>query len=229
VVTRDLFKDFGTLTIQGISLAPMDGDGAALFDHVYLGRTIADLDRANDDAFGKTPLKEPLSVLQLGELWEDLAKPDATVAVRTLCAGRAESVPYLAKMLRAKPAAIDKAQVTRWVADLDDAAFVVREQAYKGLTALGDRAIGSLQEARIKPTSQEQRNRIDDLLKNLGVEAETLTPHQLRLLRAVRVLEWSGTPEALVALDTLSKEPPDAILLPHIQQAQGRLAKTRER
>ena len=44
VVTRDLFKDFGEFTVQGIGLLPIGG-GEALYDHIYLGRTIEDLDR----------------------------------------------------------------------------------------------------------------------------------------------------------------------------------------
>jgi hypothetical protein len=43
VVTRDLFADFGEFTLQGLALSPVDGE-YALFDHIYLGRTAADLD-----------------------------------------------------------------------------------------------------------------------------------------------------------------------------------------
>jgi hypothetical protein len=46
VVTRDLFQDFGAKTITGIGLTALDGGGEAHFDHIYLGRTIEDLDRA---------------------------------------------------------------------------------------------------------------------------------------------------------------------------------------
>ena len=38
LVTRDLFKEFGTFTITGFALSPHDGT-AALFDHMLLGRT----------------------------------------------------------------------------------------------------------------------------------------------------------------------------------------------
>jgi hypothetical protein len=44
VVTRDLFKDFGPIRINGIALSPRDGE-AGLFDHILLGRTIEDLDK----------------------------------------------------------------------------------------------------------------------------------------------------------------------------------------
>lgn len=43
VVTRDLFADFGEFTMTGVALTAIDGD-AALFDHIYLGRTPTDFD-----------------------------------------------------------------------------------------------------------------------------------------------------------------------------------------
>jgi uncharacterized protein (TIGR03067 family) len=45
VVTRDLFKDFGgAFVLHGMALTAMDGN-AAYYDHMYLGRTIEDLDK----------------------------------------------------------------------------------------------------------------------------------------------------------------------------------------
>jgi HEAT repeat protein len=44
VVTRDLYKDFGAFQVQGISLR-LIGPGEALFDHIYLGRTVEGLDK----------------------------------------------------------------------------------------------------------------------------------------------------------------------------------------
>jgi RNA polymerase sigma factor (sigma-70 family) len=48
LVTRDLFQDYGPVTINGIGLSALEGDGQAFFDHIYLGRTIADLDRTTE-------------------------------------------------------------------------------------------------------------------------------------------------------------------------------------
>jgi hypothetical protein len=45
VVTRDLFADFGAFTLTGLALSPMDGD-FALFDHIYLGRSVRDFELA---------------------------------------------------------------------------------------------------------------------------------------------------------------------------------------
>lgn len=43
VVTRDLFADFGEFTLDGLAFSAVDGQ-AALFDHIYLGRSLADFD-----------------------------------------------------------------------------------------------------------------------------------------------------------------------------------------
>ncbi len=43
VVTRDLFADFGEFTLDGLAFSAVDGQ-AAFFDHLYLGRSLADFD-----------------------------------------------------------------------------------------------------------------------------------------------------------------------------------------
>jgi hypothetical protein len=43
VVTRDLYADFGEFTLTGLALSPIDGQ-FGLFDHIYLGRSVDDLD-----------------------------------------------------------------------------------------------------------------------------------------------------------------------------------------
>jgi hypothetical protein len=45
VVTRDLFGDFGEFTFTGLALSAIDGE-AALYDHIYLGRSMADFELA---------------------------------------------------------------------------------------------------------------------------------------------------------------------------------------
>lgn len=45
VVTRDLYADFGEFSLTGLALSAIDGE-YALFDHIILGRTMADLDKA---------------------------------------------------------------------------------------------------------------------------------------------------------------------------------------
>jgi hypothetical protein len=57
LVTRDLFADFGPMTITGIGFSALDGPGVAYYDHIYLGRTIEDLDRVT--AAKKNRVTEP--------------------------------------------------------------------------------------------------------------------------------------------------------------------------
>jgi hypothetical protein len=46
IVTRDLFADFGELTITGIGAIYMDGKSVQ-YDHIYVGRNVADLDNVD--------------------------------------------------------------------------------------------------------------------------------------------------------------------------------------
>ena len=50
VVTRDLHTDFGGMPFNLTGFAFTSMNGVALFDHVYLGRTIEDLDKVSDAA-----------------------------------------------------------------------------------------------------------------------------------------------------------------------------------
>lgn len=43
VITRDLFADFGEFTLNGLAFSSVDGE-FGLFDHLYLGRNMADFD-----------------------------------------------------------------------------------------------------------------------------------------------------------------------------------------
>jgi hypothetical protein len=231
VVTRDLFKDWGNMHLTGFAFTPMENGVGGYFGPIYLSRTIEDLDRASADAFGKTALKDALTQKELDALWDDLAKADlkaADAATRKLTAGRKESVAFLAAKAKAKDAGINMKEVASWIADLDSEDFGVREDAYRSLSKLGDRAISPLQQARMNPRSGEQKNRIESLLKDRGAINGGLTGDRVRLVRAARVLEWSGTAEALSALEVFEKMP-DAAALPEIKHARERLAKTVKR
>lgn len=49
VVTRDLFADFGEFTLDGLGFSAVDGQ-AAFFDHLYLGRSLAEFELLKDKA-----------------------------------------------------------------------------------------------------------------------------------------------------------------------------------
>jgi hypothetical protein len=205
VVTRDLFKDFGAMTLTGFALTPMDGT-AGLFDHVYLGRTVADLDKASAAALGKNPLKKPLKPRQLDKLWADLSSRDLTeagLAWRALVAGRKESVPFLKKQLGKLPKG--GRRITQLIADLDSDDFATREKASEALEKLGGAARPPLEGALTTTRSAEVRKRIKEVLKAIGPRESVLPQKDLRLARAIRLLEVVGTPAARELLEALTK------------------------
>ena len=51
VITRDLYADFGEFSLTGLSFGAVDGD-YALFDHIYLGRTLNDFQKIEVSAAG---------------------------------------------------------------------------------------------------------------------------------------------------------------------------------
>lgn len=59
VVTRDLFADFGAFRLDGLAFTPSDGE-YALFDHVYLARTLDDLKGCPEPL----PAEQPLAVFE---------------------------------------------------------------------------------------------------------------------------------------------------------------------
>ena len=79
VVTRDLYTDFGGVpfTLTGMAFTSMDG--FALFDHIYLGRTVADLDKVTNAAKTWSRRIEFLQPAQLETLWKDVGNEDAVI------------------------------------------------------------------------------------------------------------------------------------------------------
>lgn len=228
LVTRDLYKDYGAFTITGLALTPMDGGAGGRFDHMYLGRTIEDLDTVTAAAFAKTPLKDPLPRERLEQLWQELGDRDvktAAPALRTLLAGRKDSVPFLKERWKAQMPKPDVERIARLITDLDDARFVVREKATVALDKLGVIAVPFLEKAARETTSGEVRQRAERLLTKHRVDSSALTPEQLRLVRLIRLLEWSALPEARTALDELARSPLEAGLSEDARRALARMGK----
>jgi hypothetical protein len=185
----------------------MDGT-AGLYDHVYLGKSVADLDAVTDAVLGKTPVKDRPTAEQLGKCWDDLARRDALVtapASRTLIAADKDTVAFLKDRLKPREASDEEKKAVKLIADLDDDDFAVREKGTALLAEMGERADPFLKKALAETKSPEVRRRIEALLARRGGD-DGLTGDQLRQLRAVRVLEQVGTPEARELLETLSKE-----------------------
>ncbi|MGH7172865.1 MAG: WD40 repeat domain-containing protein, partial [Gemmataceae bacterium] len=126
---------------------------------------------------------------------------------------------FLAARVRPFPA-VDARRMQRLIRDLDDAEFVVREQACSELKKLGAAASRPLQDALDDKPSLEVRRRIELLLPALAKP----TPAQLRALRAVEVLETINTSEARRALASLARGAADSLLTRDARCALTRLS-----
>jgi hypothetical protein len=164
---------------------------------------------------------------RLEELWRDLGGADAGRAydaVWRLAAAPRQAVPLLRGRMR--PAApVPAGRIARWVADLDDDNFAVREQASRELEAAGGAARAALQKALAGEPSAEVRRRAEALLQKLDGAAPS--PGQLRPLRALEALEQCGTPEARQALRELAEGAPGARLTEEARAALRRLGSPR--
>jgi hypothetical protein len=201
VVTRDLFADFGPLTVRGLSLTAFDGR-AAYFDHAYLGRTVEDLDRV--DATGGAGSGVRLTAEDLARLWDDLggaSAPRAYAAQWRLVAAADQAAPFLAAKLTAEVPGPAAETIRRWLRDLDDDAYRVREAATAALAAHLDAAAADLGAAAGTSPSPEVRARAARLLASRGGRPA----ERGRTERAVRVLEYAGGPEAVRILEGLAR------------------------
>lgn len=186
VVTVDLFKDFGEREIHGIALTAFDGE-AGYFDHIYLGRSIADLDSI--DATGQRGPIE-LTAEEVEKHVAGLRSPDASVAYQafwTLAAGDGSVRTLLEGKTTGGTLAAEPAKVEQWLRQLSDDEFAVREQATKQLTVHLSACGPRLEQELRQTTSAEARARLTAIL----AEAERpltdaqRTEQQIRRILAV--------------------------------------------
>jgi hypothetical protein len=165
VVTIDLFKDFGKREIHGIALTAFDGT-AGYFDHIYLARSLAELDAVDATDFRKDG---PIELLpeQVDQHWGQLSSPDASVAYRAFwtlaAAGESARVPLSLKAGH-EVKEVDAARITAWLKQLDDDAFALREEATTQLIAHFSAAPQLIEEELTKTTSAEVRGRLERIL-----------------------------------------------------------------
>lgn len=230
IVTRDLFKDFGALTLTGVALTPMDGT-AGFYDHLYLGRTIEDLDKVTNAMLGKIPAPDAPTAEKLRQFWDDLASSDPTVAApaaAVLAARPVECLPFLDERLRL-PALSDKdsRRIALLIDALDANEEPVRERATRELEDMGKGVIKSLREARVlrSTLSLEAHRRIERLLRPYETDELAATPESRQWLQAFRVLERIGTAEARAVLAKVADGTPEASLHREARAAADRLAR----
>jgi WD40 repeat protein len=159
------------------------------------------------------------------QCWKALADDDAKAANRAvwqLAKMPARSLPLLSERVRPVPR-VAAGRIRRLIADLDDDDFDVRARATAALQELGDVAEPALRKAVRQSASEEVRRRAEDLLTKLAAPVPPAA--QLRLLRALAVLEAVGTAEARRLLESLADGEPEARLTQEARAALDRLAR----
>jgi hypothetical protein len=174
---------------------------------------------------------EPAPVLlvpdkELEPLWSDLGSADAAVAHRALAglaAAPAQVVPLLGKRLRLIES-VPAADLDRWIKELDDKKFAVRQQALARLQGLAEAARPALQRALAGKLSAEAKRRIEELLVRL--ETQPRIAERVRLGRGVELLEYLGTEPARWELERLAAGMPGAA---ETEEAQAALRRLKDR
>ena len=166
-----------------------------------------------------------LSGKQVETLWADLVGSDAAKASASI--QRLATAPKQATVLlreKLKPAIpVDVKKIDRWLADINSGNFATRNQASKELEKLGELAIPALKKVLTSQPTLETQRRVEPLLEKLTSGA--LTAEQVRIVRAIEVLEKLGTSEARQVLDALAQGAPGALPTRQAQTVLDRLPK----
>jgi RNA polymerase sigma factor (sigma-70 family) len=204
----------------GIVSAAFSPDGRTLFT----GSMDTSILAWNVARSGPSPDGE-LSDKELRALWQDLAGDDAVradQAIGTLAAAPGQALPFLRRHLE-PVAAADPLRLTRLVSQLDSEQFDARDSATRELRELRELAATTLRDTLTgKPPAEVQR-RVEGLLREL--DGPMMASDRLRDLRAIEVLERTGTSEARQLLAALSKGVPEARLTQEAKAALARLAR----
>jgi hypothetical protein len=208
----------------GVKALAFSPDGRRLATGGADGAVLWDLTR------DETPLPKDFKLAEkdLPALWADLARDDggkAYAAARMLRADPARAVPFLQERLKVKPASADEKKLKQLLADLDADEFQTREAATKELGQFGQAAEAAMRQALTASPSPEVKRRLERLLQPLDREGKVLTAEQQRDVRAVRVLEQAGTPEARKLLEALTKSSPGWWATQEAKEALERLAR----
>ena len=133
-----------------------------------------------------------------------------------------ESLDLLKRNLR-PVSPTDPAKITALIRALDSPRFAEREMATRDLGAFGSLVAKALADAEKASTSEEQRTRIQALLK--AIEPwQPLVGDSLREFRSIAVLERIGNPEAISIIAQIAKGEPEARLTIEAAETLRRLA-----
>lgn len=187
-------KPRATIPIKAaIHAVAIRGDGRTVAISSAAG-PVAILDATAGMSLAKTPTDRD-------RLWDELAGESAVAyrAAIRMQSEPAEAVEFLKRKLP-PAAAPDLTSLTRWIDDLDAPAFAVRDRAMRELKLLGELAEPTLMRVLQETDSVEVKERIEILL----ADCPKLTPDAIRILRAIELLEWIGTPEVKAVLKKIA-------------------------
>jgi RNA polymerase sigma factor (sigma-70 family) len=176
------------------------------------------------DVMGITaPPHRPLSEAERQRAWTALGSEDAIAAfeaIRRLAAAPKQTLPFIRERLKPVPAP-DPKHVRQWVEMLDSDDFATRQRAAEELEKQADAATSLLRQIldKEKP-SLEVRRRLQQILQGIDSKLEAL-----RAVRAVEVLEWIGTADAVRLLEELAKGAEEARLTREAIAAKRRLSR----
>jgi WD40 repeat protein len=197
------------------------------------GKRLASAQAANVlvwDVAGRTDKyrpREAVNETKMDRLWETLKSRDAsrgTEAVWDLMAAAPKAVPYLAVQLRPRQTP-GPDQIRKWMKELQDEKFTVRERAHTELAKLEEIAEPYLKKALAEDPPLELRRRAEQLLRELS--SLRPNPERLQVVRAMEALELIGTPEARAVLERMAGGAPGAEITLFAQRAIERLRKYR--
>jgi WD40 repeat protein len=197
---------------DGRTVATGHPDGTILLWNVPSGRT-----------------RGRLTERETAVLWDDLASEGPAKAYAAVWRFR-DDPSAAARYLRKSLPPVARPADGEWralIQQLDSERFAEREAASRRLKAAGAVAGPALRQAQRGKLTPEQKRRIKDLLAPLDAAAETLpqrlSREDLRVIRAVAVLEGSNTEEARRVLAEWAKGAPEACLTEEAAQALTRL------
>jgi WD40 repeat protein len=159
--------------------------------------------------------------------WGELLNSDgekAYGAILKLAGSPRLAVPYLAGRIRpATPA--DPSKLKKLIGELDSDDFTERANAAEELENLGELALPALQKVLAGPPAPtpEVRRRAERMIARLTVGV--LDGEQVRLVRALEVLERSGTPAARHLLELLAKGAPGVLVTRKAQESLERIGR----
>lgn len=158
-----------------------------------------------DKSLGSLPLR-PLQPHELHTHWNDLGAAHVLTARQGIWAlgeSPAQAVPFFAERLLPVSATVAPERLAQLITDLDDDRFAVRHRAEEELHKLADLAEPAMRKELASKPTVDVRRRIQRLVQEL--ERQQSAPETMRALRAIQVLESTGTPEARLLLEKLAQ------------------------